>query len=83
MTEILSKKELQAVLLHELAHIKEKSSALKVSSTIMNIFSPFSRLAGFGNNITKEEHKADSFVVKTQKTSKYLQAAKSKIGEFE
>src|SRR3989338_4604135 len=56
LTEILNKKELQAVLLHELAHVKEKSSALKVSNTIMSIFSPFSRLAGFHNNTGREEH---------------------------
>ena len=81
LTEILRKKELQAVLLHELAHIKEKSSALKFSHAMMRIFSPFSRLAGFYDT-GKDEHKADEFVVKTQKTARHLNSAKAKIGEF-
>mgnify|MGYP001615330432 FL=1 len=81
LTEILRKKELQAVLLHELAHIKEKSSALKFSHAMMRIFSPFSRLAGF-HDTGKEEYKADEFVIKMQKTDKHLLSAKSKIDEF-
>lgn len=81
LTEILSKKELQAVILHELAHIKEKSSALKLSNALMRVFSPFSRLAGF-HDTGKEEHNADALVVKEQKTDKHLQSAKAKIKEF-
>ena len=81
LTDILNKKELQAVILHELAHIKEKSSALKLSNTMMRIFSPFSRLAGF-HDTGKEENKADDLVIKEQGTDKHLRSAKSKIDEF-
>ncbi len=81
LTDVLNKKELQAVLLHELAHIKEKSSALKLSNALMRVFSPFSRLASF-HDTGREEHKADELVVKEQKTRKYLDSVKSKINEF-
>lgn len=80
MLDILSKKEIQAVLLHELAHIKQKSSVLKFSSLLMNL-SPLSLLARFHHDTSKEEKEADLFAVKVQRTSKYINSAKRKISE--
>jgi len=82
LLEITSKKEREAVLLHELAHIKQRSSAVKFSSHILKIFSPLSILVGFHHDNNKEELDADEYVVKMQKTSSHLNSAKRKIKEY-
>lgn len=82
MLDILNKKELHAVILHELAHIKQKSSVLKISSSILNILSPLSLLARFHHDTGKEEIEADKFAIKTQGTSKYINSAKKKIKTY-
>ncbi|MEK6887623.1 MAG: M48 family metalloprotease [Candidatus Aenigmatarchaeota archaeon] len=81
MLDILSKKEIQAVLLHELAHIKQRSSVLKFSSFLMNVLSPLSLLARFHHDTSKEEREADKFAIRVQRTSKYINSAKKKISE--
>jgi len=78
LLSILNRKELEAVLLHELAHISSKSSVFKVSAFLMS-FSPLSLFNSFGSDLTLEEKKADEFVVKTQKTERYLLSAKRKM----
>ena len=82
LLEILNKKELEAVMLHEIAHLKQRSSLIKFSSSLMKIFSPFSVIAKFHDS-GKEEDDADSFAVKIQKTDRYLKSAKKKIEAFE
>jgi Zn-dependent protease with chaperone function len=82
MMDILSKKELQSVLLHELSHIKQKSSVLKISSSILNIFSPLSLLARFHYDTGKEEIEADKFAIKIQGTSRYINSSKRKIRNY-
>lgn len=75
--ERLNKREAEAVLLHELAHIKNGSSAFKFSSALMRIFSP---LASFGRcSIAEEERLADAFAARRQGTKRYLTAAKEKM----
>lgn len=83
LTDILNKKETESVLLHELSHIKEKSSILKFSDNVMRFFSPLSLLAGFHYESGEEEKKADDFVVKVQGSGKYLLSAKKKLNEYE
>lgn len=83
LMEILNKEEIKAVLLHEMSHIKQKSSILKFSGHILRFFSPLSLLAGFHNESSLEEKKADDFVVKMQGTGKYLLSAKKKLNEYE
>lgn len=78
LLSMLNRKELEAVLLHELAHISSKSSVFKVSAFLMN-FSPLSLFNSFGGDLTLEEKKADTFVVKAQKTNKHLLSAKRKM----
>lgn len=82
LIDILNKKELQAVILHELAHLKEKSSLLKVSTLIFKMFSPFSFVANFHKNTDKEEKKADDLAASVQKTDKYIKSARKKIEKF-
>ncbi|MFA4820058.1 MAG: M48 family metalloprotease [Candidatus Aenigmatarchaeota archaeon] len=81
MLDILGKKEIQAVLLHELAHIKQRSSMLKFSSFMMNVLSPLSLLTRFHHDTSREEGEADRFAIRTQRTSKYINSAKRKLSE--
>ncbi len=79
--KLLSKKEFEAVLLHELAHIKFRSSLYKISAFMLR-FSPFAFFKNFGREIGIEERKADDFVIKVQKTDRYILSAKRKIEKY-
>ena len=83
MFEIMKWKEVQAVILHELAHIKQKSSALKLSTFFMRIFSPLSIILKFHHNNKEEEKKADRLASKIQGTDRYLKSARNKILEYQ
>ncbi len=80
--DILKMDEIKAVLLHELYHIASKSSFLKFSTYILRFFSPLYFIVNLSHSSEKEERKADNFVIKTQKTRKYLISAKMKIKKF-
>lgn len=82
LLDILNKKEIEAIILHELHHIKSKSSLLKVSNLIFRI-SPLSLIAKFNSDTNEEEGKADRFAVLMQKTNKYITSAKRKLNKFE
>ena len=79
--DILSRKELEAVVLHELAHIKNSTSIMRLSGHVARLLSPFARLANFlgGNAIAEDELAADTFAASVQGTSLHLEAAKRKI----
>lgn len=81
MFEILSRKEMDAVMLHELSHVKQHSSLNKFSEFMIKIFSP---IAWFANckTIQYEELLADNFARQIQNTSKFLNSAKKKIEKF-
>lgn len=81
LKELLTGKEKEAVLLHELAHIKERSSAMKLSKTILNIFSPLSLAVNFYDD-SAEEKVADSFAVSVQATARHINSAKRKMKAF-
>lgn len=81
MLDILSKKELQAVMLHELAHIKQKSSVMKFSSSLFKL-SPLSLLARFHHDTGEEEKQADRFTISIQGTSRYINSTKRKIRDY-
>jgi len=80
--DLLNRKEIEAIVLHELAHISQKSSILKFSNNILNIFSPLSIVARFNHDSNEEEVLADNFVLNMQKTGKHISSAKRKIREF-
>ena len=81
LCEILSEKEMEAVLLHELHHIQKKASLWKFSYQTLRIFSP---LATFipNANLKREELAADEFAVMKQGTARFLDAAKRKVQEM-
>ena len=83
LMDLLNKKEIEAVILHELGHIKRKASVLKMSFSLLRFFSPLSLLARFHHDSSEEEAHADRFAASIQKTDKYLRSAKRKMDEFE
>src|SRR3989344_4906636 len=80
--ELLNKKEMQAVLLHELYHIKNKSSIWKFSLNQIKMFSPLSSFSSIRKSIDNEEREADLFAVKIQGTKRFLESAKNKINKW-
>lgn len=83
MAELLSKKEMEAVLLHEIAHIKQHNSWLKLSTYLHRLASPFSIVTDFTSALRKSEKEADQFAILRQGTSRYLFSAKRKVKKFE
>ncbi|MEM4254754.1 MAG: M56 family metallopeptidase [Candidatus Norongarragalinales archaeon] len=79
MQETLNKKEIEAVLLHELAHVKNASSWFKFSSALLKAFSPFAAVRSFGFSVDTEELKADSYAASRQDTCRHLDSAKRKV----
>jgi len=82
LLDLLSKKEIESIILHELAHVKNRSSVLKVSNLVFR-FSPLSAIASFSGDTTSEERKADHFAIEIQKTSRYINSSKRKLDKFE
>ena len=84
--EVLGRKEIEAIILHELAHIKNRATYLKLSAHLAKLLSPFSALANFlgdnGIGISGEEEAADNFSTKIQGTPRYLNSAKRKIMQY-
>ncbi len=80
MFELLSRKELEAVLLHELCHVKSRSSWGKFSSAFVRVFSPIAWFSA--SSVESEERAADAFAVKLQGTSSHLNSAKQKVGGY-
>jgi len=80
MFEALSRKELEAVLLHELHHVKARSSWNKFSTGFVKAFSP---IAWFSpSSVEQEEKSADAFAEKLQGTKKHLNSAQKKVDSF-
>jgi Zn-dependent protease with chaperone function len=78
MFEMLSRKELEAVLLHELYHVKSRASWGKFSASFVRLFSP---IAWFSSaSVENEECAADAFAIKEQKSGKFIESAKRKVG---
>lgn len=82
MMDLFEKKELEAVLLHELGHIKEGSSLRKFSTMFTKVFSPLAAFTSFGKELSAEEHSADMFAADVQGTWRFVISAKSKVDQF-
>ncbi|MEK6874689.1 MAG: M56 family metallopeptidase [Nanoarchaeota archaeon] len=80
LADILTYKELEAVLLHEFAHIKQQSSLIALSRHIAYI----TPIAWFTikNELNNDEQNADKFAMLYQKTSRHIRLAKAKIDAF-
>ena len=82
LCELLNKKEREAVLLHELYHIKNNSSFWKFSMNNMKMFSPLSSFSSIRKSIEKEEKDADLFAIEVSGTDKFLNSARDKINKW-
>lgn len=80
--DVLNKKEVEAIILHELAHIKNRSSILKVTNLVFKL-SPLSVISRFNIDSNEEENAADAFAARMQRTVKYVNSAKRKLDNFE
>ena len=82
LLDLLEKKEIEAVLLHEISHVKSSSSIIKFSAFFLKMFSPLSMFASFRSEISCDEQAADSYATKIQGTCDFLCSAKSKINSI-
>ena len=82
LENLLSKKEIVAVLLHEIAHIKNRTSVFKIASFFTRIVSPLARFTTFSEELSKEESRADDFAFEIQKTYRHINSAKRKIDRY-
>ena len=82
LCELLNKKEREAVLLHELYHIKNNSSFWKFSMSNMKMFSRLSSLSSIKTSLEREEKDADLFAINVSGTDRFLNSAKQKINNF-
>lgn len=83
LLDLLRKKEIEAVILHELGHLKRKASVLKMSLSLLRFFSPLSLIARFHHDLDEEEIYADKLAARLQETDKYLKSAKRRVDDFE
>lgn len=81
LIELLSRKELESVILHEIYHVKNSSSLFKFSTFFIRL-SPLATFTSFIEDLNKEEKDADNFAIKFQNTSKYLNGSKLKIHKY-
>jgi len=82
LLDILNQKEIEAIILHELSHIKNRSSILKVTNLLFRV-SPLSIITRFNRDNSEEEKLADAFAAKIQKSFRYVNSAKRKLDNFE
>lgn len=80
--ELLDKKELEAVLLHELYHIRKKTSFWKFSVNILKTFYPLASFITINESMSQEEKEADYFAVSIQGTKRFLKTAKHKMNKM-
>ncbi|MBI2670912.1 M48 family metalloprotease [Candidatus Woesearchaeota archaeon] len=81
LLNLLSKKELEAVILHEVYHTKNSSSWFKFSTLFLKV-SPLAAFTSIIDDINREEVNADKFTIFTQKTNRHINKAKLKIRKY-
>ena len=82
MANLLTKKELEAVLLHEMSHLSNKASIFRQIISVAKLVSPVAYFATLKKELRKEESSADRVVCGAQGTSKYLNSAKKKVNDY-
>ncbi|MBI4738182.1 M48 family metalloprotease [Candidatus Woesearchaeota archaeon] len=82
MIDILTKKELESVLLHELYHIKHKSGMLKHALHLLRATSPIAAFTVSAIKLDHEERSADAFAISQQETDRFICRAKAKVEDF-
>ncbi len=80
--DLLTKKELEAVFLHELYHVKVNSTWTKFSSIFGQFVSPIARFSTANHVICLDEKSADIFASHVQCTERFVVSARTKIREW-
>jgi Zn-dependent protease with chaperone function len=83
LMELLTPKELEAVLLHELHHVRRRHSFLKLSAFLARACSPIAAFTSIPAVLAGEEAAADDHAARIQGTRRHLAAAKRKLSEYE
>lgn len=76
LLELLDRKEIEAVLLHELSHIRNHSSLRAFVARLLPWTAP---ALAFGDETDPEEERADRVAGEMQGTVRYIESAKSKV----
>lgn len=82
LLDLLQKKEVDVVLLHELGHIKHRASFLKFTNSLLRFLFPIANFNVFHNELDEEEQYADEVAVTIQGTAQHLAAAKQKMNAY-
>ncbi|HSU72690.1 MAG TPA: M48 family metalloprotease [Candidatus Binatia bacterium] len=78
--DILSRKELEAVVLHELGHLQHRSPLVKFSTQLARAVSPVALFVP--GKLNHEEQCADTFAIAEQGTPIHVTSARGKIESF-
>ena len=76
LLDLLDRKETEAVLLHELGHIRDRSSLRTFVSRLLPWTAP---ALAFGDETDPEEERADRIAAELQGTGSHIESAKSKV----
>ena len=82
MVDILSKKELEAVILHEYGHLVNNSSFYKTSGWLLSKVPLFRAFFDRGALEDDEERRADAFATLSQGTGRHIRSAKKKLRHY-
>ncbi len=79
LLELLSKKQAEAVVLHELSHVLQNNSLTKLTAHLARWISPLSYFSVISNTCEQE---ADAYAANAQGTWRYVRSARRKVREF-
>ncbi len=82
MLELLDQDELDAVLLHELGHIRQRTGLLKTARSMLRLMLPIAGFNAFGKELDEEESRADMVAAHVQGTTEHLLSAKERLSLF-
>jgi Zn-dependent protease with chaperone function len=83
MFELLTRKQQDAVVLHELSHVQRQSALTTFSTALARFFSPLAHFASVNERVNAEEQAADDFAIRHQGTTRHVNAAKQKVESFD
>ena len=82
LLELLTPKEIEAVLLHEMFHLKNRSAPINHIVHLIQLISPIAHFTEMESVEEAEEILADSFAYQRQKTWRYVNTARKKIDAY-
>lgn len=83
LTELLTPRQLEAVLAHELHHVQKRHSFLKLSTLLTRMVSPVAAFTPLLRILAREEQAADDYAAHVQGTGRHLLSAKRALSAYE